>query len=58
MKFEEAIAVLHVFQKKSKQGIATPKQDVELIQSRFKLAKQMYEALVLKGGNREKRKNL
>lgn len=43
VKFEEAIAVLHVFQKKSKQGIATPKQDVDLIKSRFKLAKQKYE---------------
>jgi phage-related protein len=58
VKFEEVIAVLHVFQKKSKKGIATPKQDVELIQSRFKLAKQMYEALMLKGGDHEKRKNL
>jgi phage-related protein len=42
VKFKEAIAVLHVFQKKSKQGIATPKQDVELIKHRFKLAEQEY----------------
>jgi phage-related protein len=48
VKFEEAIAVLHVFQKKSKQGIATPKQDVDLIKSRFKLAQQEYEAWLLK----------
>jgi phage-related protein len=43
VKFKEAVAVLHVFQKKSKQGIATPKQEVELIKSRFKLAEQLYE---------------
>lgn len=47
VKFKEAIAVLHVFQKKSKQGIATPKQDVDLIKSRFKLAEQKYEAWLL-----------
>lgn len=47
VKFKEVIAVLHVFQKKSKQGIATPKQDVDLIKSRFKLAKQEYEAWLL-----------
>ena len=33
--FEEAIYVLHVFQKKSKHGIATPKPDVELIKRRY-----------------------
>lgn len=47
VKFKEAIAVLHVFQKKSKQGIATPKQDVDLIKSRFKFAEQKYEAWLL-----------
>lgn len=47
VKFKEAIAVLHVFQKKSKQGIATPKQDVDLIKSRFRLAEQKYEAWLL-----------
>ena len=44
VKFKEAIAVLHVFQKKSKQGIETSKQDVDLIKSRFKLAEQKYKA--------------
>lgn len=47
VKFKEVIAVLHVFQKKSKQGISTPKQDVDLIKSRFKLAEQEYEAWLL-----------
>jgi phage-related protein len=40
--------VLYVFQKKLKQGIATPKQDIDLIKSRFKLAQQEYEAWLLK----------
>jgi phage-related protein len=31
----DMIYVLHVFQKKSKRGIATPKQDIALIRRRF-----------------------
>lgn len=51
VEFEEAIAVLHVFQKKSKQGIATPRQDIELIKSRYKLAQEEYKKwLRTKGG--------
>jgi phage-related protein len=34
------IYVLHAFQKKSKKGIATPKQDVELIKQRYAQAKE------------------
>jgi len=33
---------LHAFQKKGKSGIKTPKEDMELIQSRLKLAEAMY----------------
>jgi phage-related protein len=44
VKFQEAIAVLHVFQKKSTQGIKTPKQDVELIKHRLKLAEDTYQS--------------
>ena len=33
--FENAVYVLHVFQKKSKSGIATPKHEIELIRRRF-----------------------
>ncbi len=32
----EAIYVLHVFQKKSKKGIATPKQEIDLIKRRLR----------------------
>jgi phage-related protein len=35
-----SIYVLHVFKKKSKKGIETPKQDIDLIRSRLKLAQE------------------
>lgn len=38
VKFEEAVFVLHVFQKKSKRGIATPKADMNIIRKRLKIA--------------------
>lgn len=34
------IIVLHCFQKKSKKGIKTPKQDIDLIKQRLALAKE------------------
>lgn len=42
VKLAGVIYVLHAFQKKSKQGIATPKQDIELIEKRLKRAKEHY----------------
>lgn len=42
VKFKEAIAVLHVFQKKSTHGIKTSKQDIDLIESRLRLAEEEY----------------
>ena len=36
----KSIYVLHVFQKKSKAGIATPKKDVDLIVKRYKEARE------------------
>ena len=38
VKFIEAVYVLHVFQKKSKRGIATPKPEMGLIKDRLKRA--------------------
>lgn len=35
------IYVLHAFQKKSKKGIATPRQDVDLIKRRYAEAKEL-----------------
>ena len=36
----ERIYVLHAFQKKSKKGVATPKQDVDLIKQRYAEARE------------------
>jgi phage-related protein len=33
--------VLHVFQKKSKSGIATPKPDMDIIRERLKVAEKL-----------------
>jgi phage-related protein len=35
VKFSRAVYVLHVFQKKSKRGIATPQREMNLIRQRF-----------------------
>lgn len=43
VRFKHAIYVLHAFQKKSSQGIKTPKPDKDLIQSRLKAAKQHHD---------------
>jgi phage-related protein len=40
--FAEAIYVLHVFQKKSKHGIAMPRPDMELIKRRFAEAQRLH----------------
>jgi phage-related protein len=41
-RFDDAGYVLHVFQKKSKTGIATPKHEIELIRKRFADAERHY----------------
>lgn len=38
VRFAHVIYVLHVFQKKSKHGITTPKHEIDLIHKRLKLA--------------------
>jgi len=40
--FTDVIYVLHCFQKKSKSGVETPRQDIELIKRRLKAAEQDY----------------
>lgn len=40
VRFVNAIYVLHVFQKKAKRGIATPKKEFDLVRKRLKLADQ------------------
>jgi phage-related protein len=41
--FANAVYVLHVFQKKSKRDIATPKPDIHLIKSRLAEAQRNYK---------------
>ena len=38
VRFVDAVFVLHVFQKKSKRGIETPKTDMDIIRRRLKVA--------------------
>jgi phage-related protein len=42
VRFSTRIYVLHVFQKKSKRGIATPQRDLELIRDRLKQAERIH----------------
>jgi phage-related protein len=46
VRFAGAVYVLHVFQKKSRKGAATPKQDIELVRTRLKRAEAHYAALL------------
>jgi len=45
VRFSNAVYVLHCFQKKSHKGIATPKQDMDLVHDRLNLAKQHAEGV-------------
>ena len=45
VKFTEAVFVLHCFQKKSKRGIATPKEDMDIIHARLKIAEAYVKEL-------------
>lgn len=45
IKFKEAVFVLHVFQKKSKHGMATPKLDLDIIRERLKVAEQLVKEM-------------
>ena len=47
-----AVYMLHTFQKKSKSGIKTPKEDMDLIHARLKAAKQDFEAWQANQGER------
>jgi phage-related protein len=42
VQYADVLVILHAFQKKSKKGIETPKQDMALIESRLKLAESIY----------------
>lgn len=42
VRFADVVCVLHAFQKKSRRGIATPKQELDLIRARLIEAERMY----------------
>lgn len=44
VRFAAKVYVLHAFQKKSKRGIATPKQELDLIRDRLKWAERLYKS--------------
>jgi phage-related protein len=41
VRFQDAVYVLHVFQKKSKKGVATPRSEIELVRQRLKRAEEL-----------------
>lgn len=43
VRFEKAVYMLHCFQKKSKKGIQTPKQEMDLVERRLKAAEADYQ---------------
>lgn len=45
VKFEAAVFVLHCFQKKSKSGIATSKENLAIIRARLKVAEALAKEL-------------
>lgn len=50
VKFAGWVYVLHCFQKKSKTGVKTPKEDLDLIRARLKAAQHDFEAWQAKQG--------
>ncbi len=44
VKLGGVVYVLHAFQKKSKRGITTPKQDIDLVKHRLRVAHQIHES--------------
>lgn len=48
IEMKDFVFVLHAFQKKSKSGIATPKQELDLLKDRLKEAKVLFKGLTEK----------
>lgn len=44
VRFADAVYVLHVFQKKSKHGIATPKEEIDKIKGRLQMAEVLHRS--------------
>ncbi len=55
VRFEAAVFVLHCFQKKSKSGIATPRQDIDIIRARLKVAEALAQEYSIDTAHRTNR---
>ena len=53
VKFENAVYVLHAFQKKSTKGIATPQHEIDLVRRRLADAEQHYRERQTRHGEEE-----
>jgi phage-related protein len=49
VRFATKVYVLHVFQKKSKRGIATPQKEIVLIRARLRWAERLYTGKAKEG---------
>ena len=56
VRFSDAVYVLHVFQKKSKTGVRTPKPDIEKVKIRLKDAEAHHKALAEQEAKPRKRR--
>ena len=52
VRLSDRVFVLHAFQKKSKSGIATPRAEMELIESRLRLAGEMHARWLAQRGEK------
>jgi phage-related protein len=50
VRYATAIYVLHVFQKKSKRGKATPKADIDLVEQRLKRVAELHARMLKESG--------
>lgn len=48
-RFADVVYVLHAFQKKSKRGIRTPQQDIELVRQRLTAAQRYHQERTRRG---------
>lgn len=53
VRFAGVVYVLHVFQKKSRHGVGTPRQDLALIEQRLKEAEYHYHQVLLANGDEQ-----
>ena len=47
IEIDDFVFVLHAFQKKSKSGIATPKQELDLLKNRIKTVQKVHKPLAV-----------